>query len=376
MLESIKATARAAALLLAAGLTASASAQSLDPFFTYQGVITDDAGALSGSTFDMSVYIYRTPAGGDYVSARFLSDVPVTEDGLFSVLVDIDNYAIDTQGALYTGEPLYLEITVFDDAGNPHVLSPRQAVTPAPIAQSMPGVYTFDGDLHLGEGLNKVLIGDGVNPLGLSVLNGGICVDTDGDCTPVPGGIRVGLGGLLGTNSTNNNVLINPNGQGFVGIGTDSPTERLDVAGAIRIRGADIVEGFDSSTGEVIEAGTVVSIDPTPGREGRLMPSGEAYDTKVAGVVSGAGGVPYGMALAYDGQFDGDTKVAMTGRVYVKCSAEAGPIRPGDLLTTASLEGHAMKASDRDRAHGTVIGKAMSTLDAETGLVLVLVNLQ
>jgi hypothetical protein len=35
-----------------------------------------------------------------------------------------------------------------------------------------------------------------------------------------------------------------------------------------------------------------------------------------------------------------------------------------------------MKASDRSRAPGAVIGKAMSSLDKDTGLVLVLVNLQ
>lgn len=45
-------------------------------------------------------------------------------------------------------------------------------------------------------------------------------------------------------------------------------------------------------------------------------------------------------------------------------------------MTTSETPGHAMKASDRDRAYGAVIGKAMSELNEETGLVLVLVNLQ
>jgi hypothetical protein len=36
-----------------------------------------------------------------------------------------------------------------------------------------------------------------------------------------------------------------------------------------------------------------------------------------------------------------------------------------------------MKATDRDRSHGTVIGKAMEPLEAgQRGLILVLVNLQ
>ena len=83
-----------------------------------------------------------------------------------------------------------------------------------------------------------------------------------------------------------------------------------------------------------------------------------------------------GICLGQDGVLDGDTPVAMTGRVYVKCSSENGAIRPGDLLTSAALAGHAMKATDGERSFGSVIGKAMSSLDEETGLVLVLVNLQ
>jgi len=35
-----------------------------------------------------------------------------------------------------------------------------------------------------------------------------------------------------------------------------------------------------------------------------------------------------------------------------------------------------MRATDRERAFGAVLGKALGRLNAETGLVLVLVNLQ
>lgn len=161
---------------------------------------------------------------------------------------------------------------------------------------------------------------------------------------------------------------------GYVGIGTTTPATRLDVNGSITIRGgADIVESFESSCGE-LEPGTVVSIDPD--RPGMLMCATDPYDTKVAGVVSGAGGVTPGLMLGQDDMFSGDTKVAMTGRVYVKCTVEGGPISPGDRLTTSALDGHAMRVLDGPRADGAVIGKAMSSLDEGTGLVLVLVNLQ
>lgn len=142
--------------------------------------------------------------------------------------------------------------------------------------------------------------------------------------------------------------------------------------------GADLVEGFDARdggpNGGKPEAGTVLVIDEE--NEGGLRASTSAYDRRVAGVVSGANGVEHGIKLGQDGALDGETLVAMTGRVYVKCSTENGPIRAGDLLTTSATSGHAMRATDHALANGAVIGKAMSSLGDRTGLVLVLVNLQ
>jgi len=136
--------------------------------------------------------------------------------------------------------------------------------------------------------------------------------------------------------------------------------------------GADLAEGFDAG-GDTPEPGTVMSIDPE--NVGRVRTSDTAYDTRVAGIVSGAGGVDPGLHLSQSGVLEGEVPLALTGRVFVKCSAENGPIRPGDLLTTAALTGHAMRADDPDRAFGAVIGKAMGALDEGTGLVLVLVAL-
>jgi hypothetical protein len=68
--------------------------------------------------------------------------------------------------------------------------------------------------------------------------------------------------------------------------------------------------------------------------------------------------------------------VALTGRVYCKAEAISNPIEPGDLLTASDIRGHAMKAVDPEASHGVVLGKAMSALKGEKGLVLVLVSLQ
>jgi hypothetical protein len=108
-----------------------------------------------------------------------------------------------------------------------------------------------------------------------------------------------------------------------------------------------------------------------------LKLSDKAYDRCVAGIISGAGGINPGMIMGQSGSLaDGEFPVALTGRVYCWADASSGPIRPGDLLTSSDLPGHAMKVVDYTRAQGAVIGKAMSALDEGQGLVLVLVSLQ
>lgn len=166
---------------------------------------------------------------------------------------------------------------------------------------------------------------------------------------------------------------------GKVGIGTSEPQVELDVEGTTRTKiltitgGSDLAEPFDVSDDDVIP-GMVLSIDPE--NVGKLKPCDKAYDSAVAGVVSGAGGVNTGMLMSQAGKLDGSHPVALTGRVYCLCDATSGAIKPGDRLTTSPVKGYAMKVSDRDRAAGAVIGKAMSSLESGKGLVLVLIQPQ
>jgi hypothetical protein len=80
--------------------------------------------------------------------------------------------------------------------------------------------------------------------------------------------------------------------------------------------------------------------------------------------------------MQQDGLMEGDRNVALTGRVCVQADASNGPIKPGDLLTTSSTAGRAMKVTDHVRAQGAILGKAMSSLSEGNGMVLVLVTLQ
>lgn len=168
---------------------------------------------------------------------------------------------------------------------------------------------------------------------------------------------------------------------GYVGMGTTAPEERLHVTGTVKCEvlkltgGSDIAEPFDVSGAREIVEGSVLVIDPES--PGELKIADAAYDRRVAGVVSGAGAVQPGLIMSQEGSVaDGKYPVALTGRVYCLADASNEPIEPGDLLTTSLTPGHAMKVTDHARAQGAVLGKAMTSLKEGKGLVLVLVSLQ
>ena len=151
-----------------------------------------------------------------------------------------------------------------------------------------------------------------------------------------------------------------------VGIAT---VDVLEITG-----GSDLAELFAVEETTAVEPGTLMVIDEN--HPGKLKISEFAYDRKVAGIVSGAGGINAGVMLQQNHLAAVDVLIALAGRVYCKAEAFSGPIEPGDFLTASSLPGHAMKASDMASSYGAIIGKAMTALSDGTGLVLVLVNLQ
>ncbi len=175
------------------------------------------------------------------------------------------------------------------------------------------------------------------------------------------GVLVTGLGSPSDNYKTNRVMWVDRNGVG---------TRKLTITG-----GADLAEPFETSDGLEASPGTVMSIDPAC--PGRLRIAREAYDHKVAGVVSGANGLNAGVILKDEKLASGLTvPLALAGRAYCWADADNGEITPGDLLTSASTPGHCMRASDPVRVQGTIIGKAMTGLSEGRGLILVLISLQ
>ena len=200
------------------------------------------------------------------------------------------------------------------------------------------------------------------------------------------GNIGIGYSGGSSLMSGNNNIDI-----GNTGVGGDSGVIRIGadqtktyIAGVIQAPsvttititgGADLAEPFPISTTEQkVSEGAVVVIDEA--NPGQLKLTDRPYDTRVAGVISGANGIHPGIQMHQQGLLEGGKNVALTGRVYVQADASNGAIKPGDLLTTSSTPGRAMKVSDHVRAQGAILGKAMTGLLEGKGMVLVLVTLQ
>jgi hypothetical protein len=112
----------------------------------------------------------------------------------------------------------------------------------------------------------------------------------------------------------------------------------------------------------------------------RVRRSVQAHDPAVYGVVSsyaqaamviGGSGGPDDMTQVFDKR-----PIALVGRVKIKVCSETGPIRVGDLLTTSSRPGHAMRCADPAAHPGAIAGKALEPFSGETGTITALVTLQ
>ena len=203
-----------------------------------------------------------------------------------------------------------------------------------------------------GENANVTLGGGGVDgDVTLRTRDGETVIQLDGDNATLT------LGGV----GANGDIFLNEN---------DIETIKIyGSIGDIEFLNADLAEEFDVG-GDVDAAspGTVMVL----GSDGLLAPCEAAYNYKVVGVVAGAGDHRPGIVMDKSGG-ENRVPIALVGKAFCLADASEAPIEVGDLLTTSPRSGHAMKATDRLLGVGSVIGKALSPLLTDRGLIPVLV---
>jgi len=331
------------------------------------------------------------PLDGSYVVwARlyetFYDVTPVCED---DDTVDIDNGLFNMEidhctSSDIDGKTLYLGIEVESDGE----MSPRMAIYPTPYAYSLRPAAIINGNTSVAivHVENQHQSGRGVRSYAMSETGTNYGIVGASKSPDGYGGYYYNSGGgvalfakTIGAgNDTPALVLANDDASGdyVVGAvtGAGPPNFRIDRTGrgffngGYQAGGADFAEQLDL-VGENAEPGDVLVISGVADRAVEL--AAKPFSTAVIGIHSTEPAL-LGGAPDRDEPLGG-IPVAITGIVPCKVTAENGAINRGDLLVTSSVPGHAMRAGSSPPA-GTVLGKAMQTLDKGTGVIEVYVS--
>lgn len=320
----------------------------------FQGRLTDASGTPLNGSYNIGFRYITCESGAvgslgcSAVYTQTATSTTVT-GGVFDMA--IGENAIPTAGgpadpSMYA-QPLWVEVTV-----NTEVMTPRIPLRGAPYAMSLVGGAVI-GSGHPNSGSGAV----GDNYATLTVAASGANSTALMVYTASNGGDFIRACGVSAAPSTR---------------GCDDLEFRVDNDGNVRADGAFTGGGADVA--ELVrpvgplsdyEAGDVLAISPTRDRAVEL--ASEPYSTSVLGVFATKPGMILGGDLL-DVHGEGSLlPVAFVGIVPVKVTAENGPIRRGDLLTTSSMAGFAMLADEY--VPGAMLGKAMGQLRSGTGVI-------
>jgi hypothetical protein len=233
------------------------------------------------------------------------------------------------------------------------------------------GLYAgqFDGNVRVNGTLSAYVTNVGVSGIyGNSMLFDAVVGESQSDA-------NAGVTGRNLTSGANGGVGIYGVGGLYAGKfdGNVRVNGDVQVTGDVLLvnQGGDVAEDFEvEPESPNVEPGTVLIIN----EEGNLCASESPYDTRVAGVVAGAGDLKPAIVLQRLPSTKLRLPIALVGKAFCKVDANFGSIAAGDLLTTSPTPGHAMKVAERSRALGAVIGKALASLDAGVGLIPILVS--
>jgi len=336
-------------------------------------------GAGSGETI-----VSKRTSGGNQFGLDFFtagaSRMSILNNGRIGVRTQQPEYDMDVEGTLATRGSLLVNSKDRQDATYPELpgivfgnYSSGEVIT---SQRGTNGPNRYGLDFYTGFSRRLSIASDGIftqnTPLFLRTLgdrNHGLTYRSSFAGQSMDGPALFGFAdGVLGTTAGGERAALSWGQNGDVTVARNLSTCTLTIRG-----GCDLAEPFQMSHADIAKGSLVIIDEENPGK---LKQSAQAYDTRVAGIISGANGVNAGITLHQEGLLEGGQNVALSGRVYALADAASGAIKPGDLLTSSETPGHVMRVSDHTKAQGAIVGKAMSALKDGKGMVLVLVSLQ
>ncbi len=249
--------------------------------FTYQGGLNDGGNPATGN-YDLSFAAYDAPANGNLLGAIVTNSPVNVSNGLFTTTVDFGS-------GVFSGGDVWLEMAVSTNAANAFsVIAPRQQVMSVPYAilagtakQAAPNSVNAGSIMPNAVGPGK--ISDGTVVRSLNGLADVLTLSAGTNVTITPSGNNltissVGSGGSGIWSVLNNNTYYNA---GNVGVGTDSPLERLTLAGVTSFNtGLKVTGSSPNGTGIALENTAV---------------GGHKYDFISGGVNDGIGAGAFGL---------------------------------------------------------------------------------
>jgi len=129
------------------GETAVTQATNINTTITYQGTLASDGSSATGA-YDFRFRLFDALNAGNQLGEVTKTNVSVS-NGQFTVDLDFGQNA-------FAADATWLEIGVRPNGGGSHeTLTPRQAITAAPLAHNLPNVYTNPATGFVGVGIES-----------------------------------------------------------------------------------------------------------------------------------------------------------------------------------------------------------------------------